>query len=271
MTNDNMGHGGGDGNGLVPVDVGGEARVRDLDLAVRLGFERPRKIKELIERHMAALLRMGVCPTVGRTSGAQGGRPTEDYYLNRKQAIFITAKSETPEATDITIEIIEKFDAYEKGAAQPATLPDFDDPRLLQTLLVEHLGKRIEAEKRADAAEKKAEAASETVAAFDRIANAEGTLCITDAAKALQVQPKALFTFMRQRDWVYNRPGKAGDIAYQDKLKAGYLDHKVTVVTRLDGSEKTTEQVRVTSKGLAKLAMIVPGAKGLNGNHPRAE
>lgn len=32
------------------------------------------------------------------------------------------------------------------------------------------------------------------------------------------------------------------------------LEHKVTVVTREDGSEKTVEQVRVTPKGLARLA-----------------
>lgn len=115
------------------------------------------------------------------------------------------------------------------------------------------------------------EAAKPVVDAFDRIANADGSLCITDAAKALQVRPKDLFAFLRQREWVYSRPGKAGDIAYQDKLKAGYLDHKVTVVTRLDGTEKTTEQVRVTSKGLAKLALIVPGAQGINGNHPVGE
>ncbi|NUB05800.1 hypothetical protein FW320_06370 [Azospirillum sp. Vi22] len=103
---------------LIPITMEGETRIRDLDLAARLGFDRPRKIKELIERHMSALLKMGVCPTVGRTSGPQGGRPTEDFYLNRKQAIFITAKSETAEATDITIEIIEKFDAYERGAVK---------------------------------------------------------------------------------------------------------------------------------------------------------
>jgi hypothetical protein len=42
-----------------------------------------------------------------------------EYYLNRKQAIFITAKSDTVVATDITIEIIERFDAYERGVLRP--------------------------------------------------------------------------------------------------------------------------------------------------------
>ena len=37
----------------------------------------------------------------------------------------------------------------------------------------------------------------------------------------------------------------------------GYLEHNVTVVERSDGTEMTTEQVRVTTKGLAKLAKEV--------------
>ena len=34
----------------------------------------------------------------GKTSGATGGRPANEFYLNRKQAVFVTAKSETGEA-----------------------------------------------------------------------------------------------------------------------------------------------------------------------------
>ncbi|HYD29762.1 MAG TPA: phage antirepressor KilAC domain-containing protein [Azospirillaceae bacterium] len=219
------------GNSLNIAAVQGEARIRDLDLAARLGFERPRKIKELIERHMAALLKMGVCPTVGRASGPNGGRPTEDFYLNRKQAIFITAKSETPEATDITIEIIERFDAYERGSVQPIAIPQTLSEALRlaadQADLIERQKAQI-----AEAAPK--------MEAFDRIAKADGSMCITDAAKALQVRPKYLFGFLRQNGWIYGRPGKAGDIAYQDKIKTGYLEHKVTTVARTDGSESRT-------------------------------
>lgn len=56
------------------------------------------------------------------------GRPATAYYLNRKQAIFITAKSETPEATDITIEIIHRFDEYELGRASVAQQPRIEPP-----------------------------------------------------------------------------------------------------------------------------------------------
>ncbi len=113
---------------IVPSMVEGELRILDTDLAIRLGFAQPRDIRKLIKRYEAELSKMGVCATVAQTSGARGGRPTDLYYLNKKQAVFITAKSETPEATAITIEIIERFDAYERGgrhtSGRPTLAPD---------------------------------------------------------------------------------------------------------------------------------------------------
>lgn len=253
------------GGNLTIEAVEGEPRIRDLDLAERLGFDRPLNIRNLIKRHAASLNAMGPLFTVKRV--INGGEATE-FYLNRKQAIFITAKSETPQATDITIEIIEKFDAYERGAiSPPAPQIDVRNPSQLAQIAIQLIEVNKELEQRAVTAEKVAEAATETVAAFDRIAKSEGSMCLTDAAKALQLRPKVLISHCRANKWVYDRPGKSGMIAYQDKIQSGYLEHKVTTVTRSDGSEKTVEQVRVTPKGLAKLAMTVPGAQGVNGHH----
>lgn len=110
----------------------GEPRVRDLDLAEELGFSEPRWIRKLIKRYEADLERLGVCATVSQTSGSLGGRPATEFWLNKKQALFIIAKSETSLAVDITIKVIEKFDAYERGlisnAPAVAALPDFNDP-----------------------------------------------------------------------------------------------------------------------------------------------
>jgi hypothetical protein len=100
---------------LMIRNIENEPRILDLDLADRLGYERPTKIRELIKRHEESLTKMGVLPTVGKTSGAQGGRPTDEFYLNKQQAIFITTQAGTPEAIDATIYIIQKFDAYERG------------------------------------------------------------------------------------------------------------------------------------------------------------
>lgn len=98
--------------------------------------------------------------------------------------------------------------------------------------------------------------ASPKAAALDRIADADGSMCITDAAKHLQMAPKKLFLWLSANDWIYRRPGAAHWVAYQPRLKSGVLDHKITLVTRGDGSEKVTEQVLVTAKGLARLAGV---------------
>lgn len=45
---------------------GEEPRIRDIDLAERLGYERPRKIREIIDRWTADLGPVHVRPTVGR-------------------------------------------------------------------------------------------------------------------------------------------------------------------------------------------------------------
>lgn len=95
------------------------------------------------------------------------------------------------------------------------------------------------------------------VQALDRIAQSDGSLCITDAAKTLQVRPKTLFEFLRSHGWIYSRGG-GGEVAYQDKLASGLLEHKTTTVYRSDGSERTATQVRVTPKGLTRLAQLLP-------------
>ncbi|WP_422646113.1 phage antirepressor KilAC domain-containing protein [Xenorhabdus japonica] len=63
-------------------------------------------------------------------------------------------------------------------------------------------------------------------------------MCVTDAAKQLQVRPKFLFDFLKGHRWTCRRVGSDEWTGYQDKIQTGYLEHKVTVVMRNDGSEK---------------------------------
>lgn len=49
----------------------------------------------------------------------------------------------------------------------------------------------------------------------------------------------------------------AGELIYQSKTAASMLEHKITTVLRADGSEKVTQHVRVTAKGLTKLAALI--------------
>lgn len=97
------------------------------------------------------------------------------------------------------------------------------------------------------------------VQALDRIATySDGSFCIRDAAKNLQIQEKRLRQWLSEHNWIYRRPMGSGWLAYSDKLKAGLLEHKMTTGNKADGSEWTDTQVRVTAKGMAKLAMLLP-------------
>jgi len=109
-------------NPLVLQPINGEPRIRDLDLAERLGFELPYDIRKIIKRNMDNLLKFGVVATVAKTSGEQGGRPSVEYSLNRQQAIFLCMKSETDNAVDVQVEVVKIFDAYQSGTLQPQKL-----------------------------------------------------------------------------------------------------------------------------------------------------
>lgn len=92
--------------------------------------------------------------------------------------------------------------------------------------------------------------------AFDRISKSDGSFCITDAAKILQITPKRLFNYLNRWNWIYRRFGNRHWCGYQSKINSGYLEQKTTEINYPDGSTKVTEQVRITSKGIAKLSKI---------------
>lgn len=141
------------------------------------------------------------------------------------------------------------------------SLPSFDpmaalnDAEFLRGTLLTYSEKVI-------SLEHKVEEMKPDVEALDRIAKADGSMCITNAAKHLQVQPKCIFKLMSENHWIYRRAGGKTWLAYQDRIQSGVLEHKVTTVERSDGSEKVVEQVLVTAKGLTKLSKML-GVSGV--------
>ncbi|GLU38860.1 hypothetical protein Pssp01_29530 [Pseudomonas sp. NBRC 100443] len=96
------------------------------------------------------------------------------------------------------------------------------------------------------------------VEALERIAEARGTLCLTDTAKHLNIPRHVLLDWMHENRWIYRREGSAHWLAYQPRMAAGLLEHRVTVIgTDSIGDQRLASQVRVTPKGLAKLAQKV--------------
>lgn len=102
-------------------------RIRDIDLAERLGFERLRKIREIIERQISlGNISPYVRPTVGRTSMPNGGKretQVNEYWLTLEEALFITTQSETKRAVFVTKVMIAVFAAVMRGQTHAAPLP----------------------------------------------------------------------------------------------------------------------------------------------------
>lgn len=183
----------------------------------------------------------------------QNGQTYRSYEMDRDGFTLLAMGFTGSKALKWKLRYIEAFNAMEaelRRIANSGPMIDLNDPGALRGLLLTYSEKALELERQVKELLPSQEA-------LQRIAEADGSLCITDAAKALQMRPKDLFEWLRQNGWIYRRPGAAHDLGYQSKTAAGLLEHKITTVLRADGSEKVTEQVRVTPKGLTKLAALI--------------
>jgi anti-repressor protein len=181
---------------------------------------------------------------VSFSQNGEKGRPTNEYAIS----IDMAKELSMVERNDQGKKARQYFIECEKVAKQP---PQLNDPNWLRSTLLTYSERVIELE----------EQVTELLPsqqALEKISMADGSLCITDAAKSLQMRPKDLFSFLQENGWIYKRAGCAHYLGYQSKTTQGLLEHKVTTVLRSDGSEKISEQVRVLPKGLAKLAKLLP-------------
>lgn len=218
-----------------------------------------REIAEMVEarhdsvrRTIERLAEKGVITLPPLVEKPTDGRPTLEYIFSAEQgkrdSIIVVAQM----CPQFTARLVDRWQELERRAARAADpVAMLNDPAAMRGILLSYTEKVLELQG-------EVEEMRPQVQALERIAASEGSMCITDAAKTLQVQPKALFTFLRAHHWIYTRQASNDYIAYQSKLQSGLLEHKTTVVTRSDGSEKTTTQVRVTPKGLTRLAKEFP-------------
>lgn len=196
-----------------------------------------RTIERLAERGVIALPPMVEKPTAGR--------PAVEYVFSGEQgkrdSIVVVAQL----SPEFTAALVDRWHALEQQHAAPAipqTLPEA--LRLAADLAEQNTRLQLVVSEQAP-----------KVAALERIADAAGSMCLTDAAKHLGVQRARLLEWMRENRWIYRREGSARWLAYQPRQAAGLLDHKVTIIgVEDDGEQRLASQVRVTPKGLSLLA-----------------
>lgn len=202
-----------------------------------------RSIERLAERSVVTL------PPLVETSflGADGkSQRTTEYRIGKRDSYVIVAQL----SPEFTARLVDRWQELEAGAASAATTAALNDPAQLRHLLLENVEKVL-------ALEAEVKELAPQAAAYDFLTRADGTMCVTDAAKVLNMRPKDLFAWLQNNGWIYRRAGNGHFVGRQPKIQQGLLDHRVEEVTRADGSTKITEQVRITAKGMAKLGELL--------------
>jgi len=219
------------------------------------------EISELVEkrhdnvkRTIETLVNQGVITSPQIEEKPTAGRPSTFFVFSGEQgkrdSIIVVAQL----CPEFTARLVDRWQELEAQVAKPIDpMKLLADPYALRNALLTYSEKVIELEQQV-------EVMQPTVKAFDRIAKADGSFCLRDTANNLQMRQSDLIKWLQLNGWIYKRLGNAAWHGYSDKLQAGYLEHKTEVITRPDGSEKITEQVRVTPKGLTKLSKLL-------GNH----
>lgn len=219
----------------------GEATITSREIA-ELVDSRHDSVKRTIER----LVNQGVIespPTVEiQTSTNTGTAYLFTGERGKRDSIVVVAQL----SPEFTARLVDRWQELEAKVAKFDPVAVLADPAAMRGLLLTYTEKVL-------ALEEVIAIQAPKVQTHDRIAAAEGSLCMRDAAKALQMRPIDLKNWLIVNRWIYGRPGHSGWLAYQDRIMQGVMCHKVSTVQREDGTEKVVEQPRITSKGLTRI------------------
>ncbi|RRJ96791.1 phage regulatory protein/antirepressor Ant [Opitutaceae bacterium TAV4] len=223
-------------------------------LAIADGTQNQHKnVLELVRTYRADIEEFGRVAFETRPFETAGGTQNREVaLLNEQQAtLLLTYMRNSDVVRSFKKALVKMFWEMAKAQRQSVTDPlaVLNDPAQMRSLLLNYTERVL-------ALESTVATQAPKVEALDRIATRTGgTLCITDAAKALQMGVKALFDWLSANRWIYRRPGGKSWLGYQDRVQSGLLEHKIATIL-VEGEERIREQVLVTAKGLARLAEI---------------
>ncbi|WP_052143554.1 antA/AntB antirepressor family protein [Aeromonas hydrophila] len=176
----------------------------------------------------------------------KGGRPSKEYFLTLDMAKELSMLERNAKGKQARQYFIQCEQMVQQKPVDPMVA--LNDPATMRGLLLTYTEKVLVLEEQVEGMKPKVEA-------LERIAIADGSLNLTEAAKALQQPPRKFNQHLCNLRWIYKRTGGRHWLGYQDKVQQGLVEHKVTAVSLADGSERLCEQVRITPKGLTKLAL----------------
>lgn len=162
----------------------------------------------------------------------------------KRDSIIVVAQL----SPEFTARLVDRWQELEAKQGQQALNP----ANLSRLQLIEMA---MQAEQERLVLETKVEEMAPKVAVHDRIADATGLLTLRETATTLGMPERKFILWMQQHNWLYRRPGRGTLLGYAERIKQGYLDHKVTLIrNERTGEDETRESVRVTPLGLTVLA-----------------
>lgn len=202
------------------------------------------KSHDNVLRDARALVKQGVLKSEETPyTHPQNGRVYPEFLLSQRDTLVLVSGYNA----QLRAKIIDRWQELESGVVARLQVP---------TNFAEALRLAAEQVEQNQKLQGVIERQAPKVAAIQRLAGAGGAICITDAAKHLQVPPSKLFAWLQQHRWIFHRNGSTRWIAYQPRISAGLMVHKVTALKpdAETGADRAAYQPLVTPKGLALLA-----------------
>ncbi|MGK5044932.1 phage antirepressor KilAC domain-containing protein [Janthinobacterium sp. GB4P2] len=180
------------------------------------------------------------------------GRMQKCYNLPKREAELMVMS----ESLKVQTRVYDRLAAIEAGAlpAKPAVLSRMD----LIELAMAAERERMAADAKVEQLERQVADQAPTVAGFNLIADASGSMCFRDAAATLNMPQYDLTDYLVSKGWIYERAGTEGYKAYRARLQA--LDLRYNTFgyeSKTTGERKARQQVRITNKGLSRLAEMI--------------
>ncbi len=221
-------------NNIRVIDQDGEPWFVAKDVAELLGYKRAR---DAIRQH---------CKGAVFHRLPSEGNMQDTYIIPERDVYRLIMRSKLPAA--------ERFEEWVVDEVLPSIRKkgsySFDPSKLSRMEII-----RLAAEAEEEKLKLKAlvEANEPKVEVYHHLADSNGSVCLTDAAKTMQIAPRILTGWMSTNGWLYRRVSSQRWVAYQDKIQKGLLIHKAKLIQSSGGDEIAVSQVRVTPEGMVVL------------------